>query len=146
MDTLSTNGQLRLVPLIKNNYIISYDTCPQCEKNIKFYMSKRSYICNNYTCRKSIFPFRGTLFSKLKLPVNIQLHILYEFLKKTPCGIISSSLEVNKNTVTAYYRIGRKYLEDKQYFNKNRKIGGRNKIVEIDESEIEKENIIRDIE
>lgn len=96
--------------------------------------------------QKINFPISRYNFSKLKLPVNIQRHILYEFLKKTPCGIISSSLEVNKNTVTAYYKIFREYLEDKQYFNKNRKIGGRNKIVEIDESEIEKENIIRDIE
>jgi transposase-like protein len=66
------------------------------------------------------------------------LHILYEFLKKTPCSSIASSLQVDKNTITFYNKLFRTYLKDKQIYSKNKKIGGRNEIVEIDETKIAK--------
>ena len=55
-----------------------------------------------------------------------------------PCSSIAATLQINRNTVTNYNKIFRKYLKDKVYFNRNRKIGGRNKIVEIDETKIAK--------
>jgi hypothetical protein len=124
--------------LMENDYIDKYKKCDLCNTDTKFYMKEKIFKCRNYKCRKAKSPFRGTIFSKMKLPINMQLHILYEFLKKTPCSSISSSLQVDKNTITMYNKIFRKYLRDKQKFNKNNKIGGRNKIVEIDESKIAK--------
>lgn len=124
--------------LIKNNYVNKYDNCNMCNHEMKFYIKKKLYICRNYRCRKSKSPFNRTIFSKMKLPLNIQLHIIYEFLKKTPSRSISSSLEIDKNTITSYKRLFRKYLSEKQYFSRNRKIGGKNEIVEIDESKIAK--------
>ncbi|KAI9243205.1 hypothetical protein BDA99DRAFT_414007, partial [Phascolomyces articulosus] len=81
---------------------------------------------------------RGTIFSKMKLPLNIQLHILNYFILKMPCSSIASILQISKNTVTSYNKIFRNYLKNKIYFSRHRKIGGRNKIVEIDESKIAK--------
>jgi hypothetical protein len=124
--------------LMENDYIDKYKKCDLCNTNTKFYMIEKIFKCRNYKCRKAKSPFRGTIFSKMKLPINTQLHILYEFLKKTPCSSISSSLQVDKNTITMYNKIFRKYLRDKQKFIKNNKIGGRNKILEIDESKIAK--------
>jgi hypothetical protein len=135
---LFDNEEKALMYLIQNNYVNIYNKCEKCNSEMKFYVKKRLYICRNYKCRKSKSPFHGTIFSRMKLPVNIQLHIIYEFLKKTPSGSISSSLEIDKNTITSYKRLFRKYLNEKQYFSINRKIGGRNKIVEIDESKIAK--------
>jgi hypothetical protein len=119
--------------LMKNDYIDKYKKCSICNTDTKFYLKEKIFKCRNYKCRKGFSPFRGTIFSKMKLPINIQLHILYEFLKKTPCSSIYSSLQVDKNTITLYNKLFRKYLRDKQKFNKNNKIGGKNKIVEIDE-------------
>lgn len=124
--------------LMENDYIDKYKKCNICNKDTKFYIKEKIFKCKNYKCRKAFSPFRGTIFSKMKLPINMQLHILYEFLKKTPCSSISSSLQVDKNTITMYNKIFRNYLRNKQKFNKNNKIGGRNKIVEIDESKIAK--------
>lgn len=40
--------------------------------------------------------------------------------------------------MSSYNKIFRKYLSEKQYFSRDREIGGRNKIVELDESKIGK--------
>jgi transposase-like protein len=74
----------------------------------------------------------------LRLPINIQLHILYLFLGKAPSSFISSSLQISKNTVSSYNKIYRIYIKNKQILNKTNKIGGRNEIVEIDETKIAK--------
>lgn len=91
--------------LIDNNYVNRYDKCYMCNSDTKLYLNKKLNICKNYKCRKTKSPFRGTIYNKMKLPINIQLHILYEFLKKTPCNSISSSLQISKNTLTSYNKI-----------------------------------------
>ncbi len=73
------------------------------------------------------------------MPLDIQLHILYLFLGKAPSSFIASSLQISKNTVSSYNKTFRKYIKNKQLLsNRSTKIGGRNKIVEIDESKIAK--------
>lgn len=118
--------------------INKYDTCLKCGKETTLNLNKKLYVCKYYKCRKAVLPFNGTIFSRLRLPINIQLHILYLFLGKAPSSFISASLNIDKNTVSSYNKIFRKYLSEKQYFSRNRKIGGRNKIVELDESKIGK--------
>jgi transposase-like protein len=124
--------------LIENNYINKYDKCKECNYDMKLYIKEKLYKCKNYKCRKAISPFKDTIFSKMKLPINIQVHLLYEFLKKTPSTVLSSSLEIDRKTITKYNRLFRIYLKDKQIYNKSKKIGGRNEIVEIDETKIAK--------
>ncbi len=102
-------------------------------------LNKKLYVCRFYKCRKAISPLKGTIFNKLTLPLNIQLHILYLFLGKAPSSFIASSLQISKNTVSSYNKTFRKYIKNKQLLsNRSTKIGGRNKIVEIDESKIAK--------
>lgn len=122
--------------LVDNDFINKYAQCWKCNSDTRLDLKKKLYICKNYKCQKSKSPFYRTIFSKLKLPINLQLHILYEFLKKTPAISISSSLEVDKNTVSSYHKLFRTYLKGKQLLNKKNKIGGRNCIVEIDETKI----------
>lgn len=132
------NEEKALLYLIENDYVNKINKCLLCLSDTKLYLNKKVFICKNYKCRKAYSPLRGTLFSKMKLPLNIQLHILNYFILKMPCSSIAATLQISRNTVTSYNRIYRKYLKDKIYFNRNRKIGGRNKIVEIDESKIAK--------
>lgn len=122
--------------LIKNNYVHSYEKCSKCNYEMKFYMNKKVYVCRNYKCRKALSPFKNTMFSNLKLPMNLILHILYEFLKRTPMCSIASSLNIDKDTVTFYHKRFRNYINCNT--NKTEKIGGRNKTVEIDETKIGK--------
>jgi hypothetical protein len=55
-----------------------------------------------------------------------------EFIKKTPRRSISASLGISKQTITEYYKIFRKIMKNRNSYLK--KIGGKNDIVEIDES------------
>ena len=49
-----------------------------------------------------------------------------------------SSLEIDRKRVTKYNKLFRTYVENKQLYKPSEKIGGRNEIVEIDESKIAK--------
>jgi transposase-like protein len=124
--------------LIKNNYVNKIEKCNECGHDMKLNLKKKLYVCKYYKCRKAISPLKGTIFSKLRLPLNIQLHILYLFLGKAPSSFISSSLQIDKNTVSRYNKIFRKYIKNKQLIKPSNKIGGRNEIVEIDETKIAK--------
>jgi hypothetical protein len=135
---LFDNEDKALMYLVDNNYVNKYEKCYKCNTDMKLYLNKKLYICKSYKCRKSLSPFKGTIYGKMKLPINIQLHILYEFLKKTPCSSIASSLQVDRNTITSYNKLFRSYLKDKQVYSRNNKIGGRNTIVELDETKIAK--------
>jgi transposase-like protein len=127
-----------LLYLIDKNYVNKYENCDNCGKPTKLNLSKKLYVCKFYKCRKSKSPLNGTLFNKLRLPINIQLHILYLFLGKVPSTFISSSLNIDKNTVTSYNKLFRKYIRNKQLVSPKIKIGGRNTIVEMDETKIAK--------
>lgn len=124
--------------LIKNNYVNKIEKCNECGHDMKLNLKKKLYVCKYYKCRKAISSLKGTIFSKLRLPLNIQLHILYLFLGKAPSSFISSSLQIDKNTVSRYNKIFRKYIKNKQLIKPSNKIGGRNEIVEIDETKIAK--------
>lgn len=71
------NEENAILYLIENNYINIYDICKEWNYDMKLYVKEKLY-----KCRKAISPLKGTVFSKLKLPINIQVHLLYEFLKK----------------------------------------------------------------
>jgi transposase-like protein len=127
-----------LLYLIENNYVNKYEKCRFCDSDTKLYINIKVYKCKNYKCRKPFSPLHGTIFSKMKLPLNIQLHLLNYYILKMPNSSIATTLKISNNTVTNYNRIFRKYIKDKINFSRNFKIGGRNKIVEIDETKIAK--------
>lgn len=138
LKEIFSDEKLAIDYLFENNYVDTYEKCKICEGPTRFDYKKKLFICRNYKCEKSKSPFTNTIFNNKKLPINIQLHLLYEFLKKTNGSIISSSLEIDKNTVSAYKKLFRTHIKNKQLINKRNKIGGRNKIVEIDETKIGK--------
>jgi transposase-like protein len=138
LKELFDNEEKALLYLIENNYVNKYKKCSICDSETKLYLNIKVYKCKNYKCRKSFSPLRGTIFSKMKLPLNIQLHLLNYYILKMPCSSIATTLKISRNTVTSYNRLYRSYIKDKINFNRNFKIGGRNKIVEMDETKIAK--------
>ena len=64
--------------LIENSYINKYDICMNYNFEMKLYTKEKIFRCKNYRYRKYISPFKGTIFNKIKLPTNIQVHLLYE--------------------------------------------------------------------
>jgi transposase-like protein len=127
-----------LLYLIENNYVNKYLKCEKCNHDAKLNLNKKLYVCKFYKCRKAISPLKGTIFNKLTLPLNLQLHALYYFLGKVPCSFTASTLGISRNTVSSYNKLFRKHIKNKQLLNMRIKIGGRNKIVEIDETKIAK--------
>jgi transposase-like protein len=127
-----------LLYLINNDYVNGYKNCSNCGKDMTLNLNKKLYVCRNYKCRKTISPLNGTIFNKMKLPINIQLHLLHLFLGKVTGTYISSALNIDKNTVVKYKKIFRKYIKNKQLITPDKKIGGKDKIVEMDESKIAK--------
>lgn len=127
-----------LLYLIEHDYVNTYLKCSKCDHETKLNLNKKLYVCKFYKCRKAISPLKGTIFNKLTLPLNIQLHVLYYFLGKVPCSFTASTLGISKNTVSSYNKLFRKHLKNKQLPNMNIKIGGRNTIVEMDETKIAK--------
>jgi len=134
LKNLFDNEDDALLYLLRNDYINEYKTCNKCGSETKLYLNKKLFICKSYKCRKSISPLNGTIFSKLKLPLNIQLHILCYFLGKVPNTFISSWLNIDKNTVTSYTKLFRKYIKNKELMTPSKRLGGIGKIVEMDET------------
>jgi ssDNA-binding Zn-finger/Zn-ribbon topoisomerase 1 len=97
-----------LLYLITNGYVSGYKNCSSCGNDIILNLNKKLYVCRNYKCRKAISPLKGTIFNKMKLPLNIQLHLLHLFLGKVTGTYISSSLNIDKNTAVNI----KKYLEN----------------------------------
>jgi transposase-like protein len=125
-----------LLYLIKNNYVNEYKICDKCNKETNLNLNKKLYICKYYKCRKSISPLNGTIFNKMKLPLNVQLHLLYYFLGKVSGSFISSVLNIDKNTIRSYSKLFRKYIKNKQLMTPHRKFGGKGKTIEMDETKI----------
>jgi transposase-like protein len=132
------NDKKALLYLIENEYINEYKVCIKCQADTKLNLNKKLYVCRNYRCRKAISPLNGTIFNKMKLPMNIQLHLLYYFLGKCSGSFISSALNIDKNTVVKYKKLFRIYIKNKQLITPDKKIGGKDKIVEMDETKIAK--------
>ena len=131
--------------LIENKFVNKFDNCNKCNHDTKLSFMRKTYVCKYYKCRKALsLSLKGTIFNNLKLPLNIQLHILFLFLGKAPSSFISSSLQIDKNSVSRYNKVSRKYIKDKELINPRNKIGEGNEIIEIDKTKITKRKYNKD--
>lgn len=130
--------------LIKNNYVNKFDNCDKCSHSMKLNIKKSCVYLGIINVKRHYHHYKELYFSKLRLPLNIQLHVLYLLLGKGPPSFfICSSLQIDKNTMSRYNKLFRKYIKDKQLINPENKIGGRNEIIEIDETKIVKRKYTR---
>ena len=135
LQEIFNNEEKAIWYLINNKYIPKYDICKICNGKMSMYMKNKIYLCHNYKCRKAISPFKDTVFSHAKLPINKVLHLLNLFLLKTPMNGLASYLKIDKDTIKSYYNKFRKHINNNT---KLERIGGRNKTVEVDETKIGK--------
>ena len=91
--------------------------------------------CNNRQCRKSHSMFRGTFFTKSKLPLNIILLLGYLWLVKLNWTQISMITRLSENAVTNFIGFFRQLVTLDA---KDTQIGGPGIVVEIDETKFGK--------
>ena len=121
--------------LFQINILYKLEKCDHCNNKMAYYKNLKYFKCLNYKCRRCISIFKNTIFYKSNLPICKILHILYEFLKKSPQNTVAVSLKVTPVTISYYYNLFRKLIVDDTLNNiKNDILGGKGKEVEVDES------------
>ena len=84
----------------------------------------------------------GTLFSKLKLPINQIMHVLHVWLCGASYTVAVDYFGYSEHTIVDYYKYFRNLVADAVDF-EDVKIGGPGIVVQIDESKFGKrKNII----
>ena len=68
--------------LLDNGVFDLAQPCPSCGDVIQLNTTTLQYRCNKRQCNKKWSAMNGTLFSKLKLPINQIMHVLHVWL----CG------------------------------------------------------------
>lgn len=96
LKSIFENEHNALMYLTENYYVNRFEKCLECGNDNKLYLNKNLYICKNHKCRKSYSPLRGTIFIKMKLPLNKQLQIENYLLLKMPCSSVASYLQLSK--------------------------------------------------
>lgn len=109
--------------------------CSSCKKEMKLIKFKCSdgYIwrCSRYKCLyKTISIRKNSHFLKIKAPLLNIVRIIYKWTQMTPIKNIKHELKVGKSLIKTVINIFEPIIKKMS----NRKIGGVDKIVEIDES------------
>lgn len=139
---------LDLYPLITNdivaldyskyiNIVYTTITCDKCNQNMIIVQCNSFSYGQCFYCkcgnRKSITI--NSYFMYSKIPMCKEYHLLYCWANEFPCSKTMKETKISKNTITLRFQQLREacldYIMD-QY--KTQKIGGNNKIVEIDET------------
>jgi transposase-like protein len=121
--------------LFDNNIIQHIEKCPICNSSTS--RSNKIFICQRKGCRKAISIFNNSFFSGCKLPINEVLFIAYNWINRTKRNNLVNITTHSRPTITTYYN----YFRDLIAFTIDQmdtKIGGKDIIVEIDESKFGK--------
>jgi hypothetical protein len=112
----------------------TFDYCPLCLGKLKIYKkSDFTYRCSRRTCRKRGSFTKGTPFYRLKMSLENALTILKMWLLDIKTTAIAELLEIDRVTVSSFLKRCSKVLIN-NFSATSTKIGGKNIIVEIDES------------
>ena len=91
--------------------------------------------CYSRKCSKNTTTIRkDSIFTDFKLPLKTIFFLFYDFAIQTPLNIVQKETKLSNVTITKYFKFCRLLIENYYFcFENNKKIGGNNKIVEIDE-------------
>lgn len=91
--------------------------------------------CSSKKCSKSTNSIRkDSVFNKFKLSLKAIFFIIYDFSINLSPKIIQKETKLSNVTITHYFKFCRLLIENYYFcFESNKKIGGNNKIIEIDE-------------
>ena len=124
--------------------IPSTATCPLCQAPM---IEKKHHCMDNaiWSCSRTINGVRhyqkvslrhGSIFADTQLPVKTIVRILYEWSRRTERHEAAFQLELNKDTVGAWYKRFRKISGEILARTQNDRISGAEKIIEIDECQL----------
>ena len=135
-----TNSSEFIQFCINNGLLKNKFNCNICfREKILVFNSKNGdgfiWKCSSKKCSKSVNSIRkDSIFSQFKLPLKQIFFLLYEFSIKTSSESIIREYKISNVTVTKYFKFFRLLIGNYYFcFERNTKIGGNDKIVEIDE-------------
>jgi IS1 family transposase len=111
--------------------------CQSCQTPMLFRENRRSFRCPKHSCRKEISIWKGTFFSKCKLPCEEVMNLAYHWLTGSSHSQLCAIGGHSKPTITALTN----YLVQLTANDVNESsciIGGDGVVVEIDESKLAK--------
>ena len=140
IETLTNNNFEFIQYCINNGFLKNHFICNLChrEKNLGVFKTNSDrfvWKCPSKKCSKSNNSIRkNSVFNEFKLSLKKIFFLIYEFSVKTSAEAIIKEMKISNVTVTKYLKFFRLLIKNYYFcFENNRKIGGINKIVEIDE-------------
>ena len=121
--------------LFKKNVLTNITNCKIC--NSEVYHNNKLFICKNAEYRKSSSVFRDTFFAGQCLAPSDIMILGYFWLNQICYTAVSDMTEYTSHTIVKYYDLYCK-LVISTLNNEDMTIGGRNVIVEVDESKFKK--------
>ncbi|KAF0987257.1 hypothetical protein HZS_3166, partial [Henneguya salminicola] len=131
--------ELTLQYLRDQGLILISQRCPKCQKQmiLRKVSDGEDYVFYKRTCRTSRSIRHGSFFSSLKLDLNQIVLLLHLWSKIYPPEIIMKDFEFSKQTITDWSRFCRDLAIEYFEGSMASKIGGENRVVEIEESTTE---------
>ncbi|KAG0423760.1 hypothetical protein DMUE_6128 [Dictyocoela muelleri] len=125
--------------LVGQKLLVGERKCLKCKKNMKLKEAKCSdgfiWRCNTYKCKKTEISIRkNSCFWGIKASLKEIIMIIYEWSINTPIKTIKKEIKCDYQLINRVLWIIRRKLESL----KVEKIGGENKIVEVDETAVTK--------
>jgi transposase-like protein len=112
--------------------------CIKCNSPVVTVKSQRDLVrCTFKSCYVRYMKWKNTIFESIKISKVKVLQVIQQWMVKSSQKQISFNLDISLNCVSIILKRLRKVLVDK-YLNKREKIGGKDVIVEIDESKFGK--------
>src|ERR1043165_7831773 len=121
--------------LLENNVLHNIERCEQC--NSITTRKEKFYICSNQQCRKTVSVLMRSFFSNKNISCCDILLIAYYWIANAKYSTISSITGHSSATIVKYINIFQNLVVNTLTDN-DLIIGGKNKIVEIDESKFKK--------
>jgi transposase-like protein len=130
-----TSSQEKCIQYLLEKKVITLPTkCKICGKKMN-HRKTRPRVCQCGSCSATESIFENTIFSYSKIDINILIEFMYDFLLGCSHTILETRYGFDDKTVTKWMRIFRRLMVwDLAELGVNGKVGGRGKIVQIDEA------------
>ena len=123
--------------LIEKSIISINKKCVKCRTEMHYDANLKLFRCNKKNCRKNVSLLKNTIFYNSKININVVLQICYLYLIKTPKKGIMNWTGCSSNTIV-YWETWTRQILAKSLTMKENKIGGKDIILEIDETKLGK--------
>lgn len=122
---------------VQNQLIFTQRICPQCGNIAIAFSYNFRLILRCVQCHSKISIFNGTIFENSKLRIKTVIQLLYYFSIKMPQHQTAFELKISQHTISLFYSKFRRIIAN--YVKTLPKIGGFNRIIEVDECMVAKQ-------